>query len=786
MKFLKSIISEKPGNRGRFVYIKLNDNIDEALKIDHKSLEEKSAKKMITEGKLSALAELPNWATEIAKNAEGGNIEAGSNKAERLAKSVKASVLKVISNGVSRTDENTHGLTELITDLKEEKNKSEATVGSIDFALGNVEKLSESLMAKLNGMRRYKKDIQEKKHFWEINKGRRKWKYQFFKQKHSDSEKFDSRVDIIKGALDKLQEEVKYRKNNAENALAKNAKDAENAYDELSSEDQTEFLEEMNIEINVGPILGPKFMTGVMNSMSYGHRLEIYKKANFDPTERNRALKLSTANFKGESDKYAQSQVAFKNHQGKLTKLTDLKTNFAGSMPDQKIEPNNDLSGLVKDLENNFKGEDFFDGYPPNYELTDLQKITAFLAKIGNGKGSEGTRIPRDLRIKLLGYLAHINTQENGDEFNKYSTKFVDAESSAKETLEKTAKPSLEKLNGYKDLSEIDDDVLDGINEDSYKLTLKVDELKEVAKKLSGEEKNLLDKYIKTLEEAVKAMLEIRGIWFKEISDFKTNSTSEKSKLTEMGAKINSYGISLSPKAKFESDIIKAYGILNAEISNGKKSKDRIYNTKRRDKLGETLVLYKSYKKTSLKSAKFTKFNTKIKYELKNIDRDIDTINKAGTRNTKKGKIENNIKQFIERQAKNDDNEKSKAEFQKHQEEMLQTLGTKMLGSKVQLSGVAYSDTGSAPNLAELTGKTPLNINDAVVWGKATDTVILHSKMSNEVIIIQKSKETGKVEMIGFHLGSVTDKDAAIDEFREKQARNETSFIASPTSIMPI
>jgi len=795
MKQLNSLTAKELLRNGEFVYVKLNDNVNEALQYTDEDAE-KSAQKMIREGRQAAMTELPEWANKLTNKIDKNKyLEKDSTAAENLVKDVKESVLNVIKKGENKTSEPLHKLSELTKDLEKGQNNAEATVGTIDFAVGNVGKLSESLMSKLNSMQQYKKELKEKKHFWEVNKGRKDHWYQFFKEKHSQSEVFTSRVNVVQESLQKLKGEVERRKTDAEASLTAYAKTASEEFDILSPGDQKKFLDQSKQEMDgTKNSLDKKFELGVMSSRSYEHRIEIYKKAELDQTPKDRNLLLSTAQFASESEKYAKSQTAFEGHRNGLTKLDALKTNFKKGIPEnENIKSHNDQSGLIKELDtffheiysdSNVKSE-LWAAYPDNYELTDLQKITAFLVKIGDGDGDPGSKITKSLRIKIVGYLDYLNTEENGEELGKYSPEFVKSEEvvtgqfkAAEELFStQTDLQSKKTLNDILTSGKLDAGISKEIVDFYNNAELKIADFERTKGKLIPSEQRVLQKHFDSLKKIADASKKILETWQEEADIFTKSDKIYKDKIKSLEIKKEALKTAYTEKKIIQNKKGEEVGkqVFDVELER-QKEYNHIVSELEIEKL----------KSPDATSAKFTKISTHIDFASASQSISLNTTeitDRTSSGNKRSNTINDNIKNFVERSAKNDDNEKSKAELQKHQEAMLNNLSAKILGSTVELSGVKYSSTGVAPSVAELTSKTPDKISNAVIWGKANDLVIL--KTSTQIIVVQKSAETQRVEMVAFEIGSITDKDKAIDAFREKQAQHKSEFIASPTSIMP-
>jgi len=799
MKLLKSQILENTQNIGRFVHVKINEGIETILQKDSEN-DKKSAKQRLNDGKKVAMNALPSWAQdmsdEVSKHAgayhEKGKIRGifeymkGNESVKQVEELVKPRIFDVIKYDLEGPNPSLsprlHGL---MNDIDKNQSITENTIGDVDQAIGTVGKLSDALKSQLDRIQKYQKADNQRNHFW-----------QRMRRKQSDLEIFTQRRSVIEGALAKLNTNLTERKAETEKDINESAKTAREEFDDLSPEDQASFRIQMNAEITNNrdyhkehirsSDLEPKFILGVMSNQPTHRRLEIYKLAQLDETKKNRDLLLATSEFQGESAKFHQANEAFISDRDNINELDDLKINFSAGIEQSEIKPHNDLKGLTKDLETFFRGENadiktaIWKDYPENFELTDLQKITSFLVELGDGTSGSGKKLNKSLRIKLLGYLEYINTDENGEELGKHSIEFVKAEKDAKSLLD-TSQTAFKDLNLNKDLSNIYEKgkmkpaVLKHLNDESYEIFTQADELRDVAKKLNGEEKILLDGYIKTLDDAAKAIVEIREIWQNEIDTFRDEENAYDKKEIELKT---AKAVAKNKTTKTKSFIARSkHGIITHDS-----------HAEAVTKLSEITTALDAHLligKTTSKSAKFTLFNAKFDKEFKNIDKDFKSINKT-SRTPKNGKINDNIKDFLERQSNNDVHEKSKAEFQRLQERMLSTLAKKGLGSQVVLRGQDYN-SGNPPslaNLAENSDKVPDDVT-ATVWAKSENLVILRT--TTHVIVVQKSTETGNVEMIGFEVSSsMTDKDSVIDEFRKKQAENKSDYISAPTSITPL
>ncbi len=801
----------------------INSELVDLLKSNQK---EEDEKQRITEAKKLAIDSLGTLNPEITKYIEdgvllrdlGGKLEGKS--IDALKSSVRESVLSALKGektSPTRTPPiSTPDYLKFINDIDKGTSEAISMVGNAEFAVTTLSELKLNYERQAQSIAGTKSDKNKLyKRFWKNFGGNRR-------ENTSEQYIFETRNKFVMDVFNELEGKLAEKLKDAEAEQKEIAKKVQKDYEELLSPEEQAQLQEIvteELETGTNQLYSASFnpdlaqaMFGPEANMPIEKRIRIYKELGWDVRSIDTAMDRSTQDY----EKTRQKGVARRKGLNKTLNslnIDKLKTTLTVS-DDTEIPENSDLEGLLDELrpymqqygnKNVNPAFEYFKGIK-NFEPNSYQEFTAYAWFLANNSSSIDTWLNKDLKIKILGYLKYIDSQEgveSGDD--KFSDEFMEFE-------EKTIKPrfdkaqtligeksdeglqSLEYLDAVeKDLGGTGKNALKNIENYLVEHVVFVDALDTMSNKLTSQkEKDVLAEYLEQLEK-IKTQLEtLKKKWEETQEKYEQQEERyEKALLVLKKAEGSSSsnkvpgpdGDVMCPPEPEASDIIKATKRVAADYTAYKK-KEKAYDAFKKA-LGDAFDA-KPKDKSAIKITTISATDIQqLELDIKKVD---SNITDRPIHNGKVASPASRFTNYIKSQSAIQENEELDKELEVDRKNQFELLKAKNVGSSVDIEfqEILYGNTSTTYDTLNRHGKKApeKHLPKFSILKTSKSGVILTGDFngSEKIVFVQEDKKSGKIKIIGIPAPKDVAKNGVPADF---DPTRHSDFVGSPTSILP-
>lgn len=550
----------------------------------------------------------------------------------------------------------------------------------------------------------------------------------------------------------------------------------------------------------------------VVFGISFEQRTELFKDLKLDPTAQHVAFEKEAKLFDGIENELKERRSALEYDLAFATpaNLKTLKKDLSGINKDESFDPDStdDLNKFVTDLrgylerEGDLGSNDILKRYPRGESLNSTEQVTAYLNYLSNNhKILVKDKMAKGLKAKLLTYLEYLENVDAPDEVEGQSKDFLGQRDIVKNRYE-AGKKAINDVD-VTDITKIDDDTYEKINTfvGQAKREKRVYEnFKTEKNNLSDSEVELLDKLHSEIDKIAQQFEALRGEWetqtkglseeekhlkneIEKAEDKKdeaenakllaeksitlledTTIESAEKRLEKSEEAYETWATGKTAKTLTPTDRTRGRA-LEKDIKDAQRSLDGY----QKDLSSQHQALLKASeaeaaagaefkkarkKETDFKSSKtsydFLKSKKHFAETLAVLDEEIKDLSKYKKAPDAKS-TEAQIKRHLLEISAKENNQQHQARLIELQGRNLTALQTMPSGSTLnRIEFVQYLHGREMSAHSALLGAKSRPLGSSTILGKTDDAVILYNNTTDQLVIVQKAKESGKVEVLCF------------------------------------
>ncbi len=814
MKQIQKKCFEKLKKDRNFLYIQVNEDIFESVREGSSTGEDgekDSEKRAVREGRKQVLNTFRDLNNELITDIDGSNAVENTffngNAIERLENNTRDSVRDILLDarpGARRLTQQ-FGISRyyrrFVHDVFNQAENTEHTIGDVDFSLSALDYTQNAFQKRIELEKQRDRDY-------------RSWKKFFRNDRKKGADIFNTRSKVVVDVFTDIKERLDKRKNDMESQLDDHATRVMQEFDAMTPDEKAEFLEEVQDEIDSGvpPIstLNAIYINGIMENLNVHQRIEVYKKAKLDQGATNRNMESMADGDDHIKVGYVTSRQALETYTGTLN-LNTIRNNLGLAHADINGE---DLIGNTAFMEE-LKGyldrhgsinhnQQYFNNYSDDFDLGNYENFIAYCKILQDNTGSLCNTIPASFKKKILACLKWVEEQEevNEEDIDGFSSEFVNLDRDLYTELT-TFNALVTSLNDVENL-QLALAVLDDINTRTASIVNQVAIFEDIKQKnkLSDEELRFLEnKYTNLKKLGSEVLPSLRKKYedeLKKYNDFEAEfnrytglNRTYTNELDRIGGKtrpnedvtiLESTGYTQHGQTTSQSRVVNN----QSQLANWDRANNKVIQTQ--EKLAEicSKVGVSATKSPNLGSFRFNFGHI----DVNTVNADIRVI--TDDRIERGRNLRNNpntpndlFKNYLLREAAKDQNKKLDELLEQNRQKSLDYLKKKKIGSSVNISCIPYQH-GNPPTSTDVLNNTNLRMLDRCIVLNNTEKgsgTVLYNTTTDQIVIVQKGKESGKVEVIVLPKPSNTDiLNEGLPEGFDIGATQD--YVATPTRII--
>lgn len=626
----------------------------------------------------------------------------------------------------------------------------------------------------------------------------------------SEQYRFSEGNKVASQILADLEARIKLKQENAQEVFEDNKKHVTEGFELLSVEQKEIFIRYVEQELNGTNVLdvAPAWAKQIVFGVNFAQRVEIFKDLKLDPTAQKIAFEKESNLFDDIESELKIRRSALNSDLGVIspTNFRKFRKNLTGVNKDESFNPaeSSDLKDFVLDLrtylerEGDLGSNDILKRYPAGENLNSTEQIMAYLGYLNTDQTLfVKNRMAKGLKAKLITYLEHLENIDAPDEVDGQSQDFLDQRTII-QTRYKKAKTSIDAIDAT-DITKIDDAKYSEINtfigqakREKRVYENCIDEKHD----LTDKEVDLLDKLYGEIDKIVQQFEALRSEWetqtqgfsqaekeLKEAEDkaLDKKTEAENSKiLAEKSIELLENTTIAAAEERLEKSETAYYTFMDGKdkLTPADKTRVRALEKEYRESAkalegyqgqlskqhqallkateteatAEALFTKANKAKTNFNSSKssydFSKTKKHFAETLAVLDEDIKDLDEYKKAKNATSTPEQ-IKRYILELSAKENNTQHRERLQALQARNLENLQSLPNGSSLgKIEFVKYLHGREISAHSALLGPKSRPLGPSTVIGKTADAVILYNSTVDQIVLVQKAKDSGTVEVL--------------------------------------